>query len=112
MSFFVVPSSLSAVRAYAGAGNELNPKKAYTSLALFTLLRFPLAFLPSVIINVINALVALNRIGKFLLSSEVQEDDENFIRKGMHIFVALHLRQPTDLSHNESDDGPWQQRNM
>lgn len=67
---------------FAGAGNELTPTKAYTSLALFTLLRFPLAFLPSVIFNVINAKIALNRIAKFLMSGEVLEDDKNFITRG------------------------------
>jgi hypothetical protein len=66
----------------AGAGNKLTPTKAYTSLALFTLLRFPLAFLPSVIFAVINALVALNRIGQFLQSSEVDDNDPGFVTQG------------------------------
>lgn len=54
----------------AGAGNELTPAKAYTSLSLFTLLNFPLAFLPSVIAHVISAAVALQRIGEFLQAGE------------------------------------------
>ena len=66
----------------AGAGNPLTAAKAYTSLALFTLLRFPLAFLPSVIFNLINAKVAMLRIATFLCSSEVQEDDAGFVTKG------------------------------
>jgi hypothetical protein len=43
---------------------------AYTSLALFNLLRLPLAFLPMMVTMLINALVALNRIGDFLTKSE------------------------------------------
>ena len=68
----------------AGAGNELTPAKAYTSLALFTLLNFPLAFLPSVIMHVISAVVALNRIGEFLLSGEVAPSDAHYVTKGAH----------------------------
>lgn len=43
---------------------------AYTSLALFNLLRLPLAFLPMMVTMLINALVALNRIRDFLTKSE------------------------------------------
>jgi ATP-binding cassette subfamily C (CFTR/MRP) protein 1 len=43
---------------------------AYTSLALFNLLRLPLAFLPMMVTMLINALIALNRIGDFLTKSE------------------------------------------
>lgn len=46
------------------------PANAYTSLALFNLLRMPLAFLPIMITSVINALVALTRIGDFLQKPE------------------------------------------
>jgi hypothetical protein len=73
----------------AASGNELTPTKAYTSLALFTLLRFPLAFLPSVIFAVINARVALNRIGQFLQSSEVDDNDAGFVTKGVPLLLCF-----------------------
>jgi hypothetical protein len=48
--------------------------QAYTALALFNLLRLPLAFLPMMITMLINALVALKRIGAFLEKPETKED--------------------------------------
>ncbi|WIA32238.1 hypothetical protein OEZ86_003085 [Tetradesmus obliquus] len=55
---------------YAATGHVFSPATAYTSLALFNLLRLPLAFLPMMVTMLINALVALNRIGDFLTKSE------------------------------------------
>eukprot|EP00197_Chlamydomonas_leiostraca_P002886 CAMPEP_0202857580 /NCGR_PEP_ID=MMETSP1391-20130828/470_1 /ASSEMBLY_ACC=CAM_ASM_000867 /TAXON_ID=1034604 /ORGANISM="Chlamydomonas leiostraca, Strain SAG 11-49" /LENGTH=1463 /DNA_ID=CAMNT_0049536397 /DNA_START=117 /DNA_END=4508 /DNA_ORIENTATION=- len=51
---------------YTLAGNELDNAQAYTALALFSLLRFPMSFLPMLITMVVNALIALRRIGGFL----------------------------------------------
>ena len=42
---------------YALAGNVLTTAEAYTALALFNLLRFPLAFLPFLITMIVNAMV-------------------------------------------------------
>jgi hypothetical protein len=58
------------LRRYGLTGNVFGPASAYTSLALFNLLRMPLAFLPIMITSVINALVALTRIGDFLQKPE------------------------------------------
>jgi hypothetical protein len=44
--------------------------RSYASLALFSLLRFPMSFLPMLITMVVNALVALRRIGAFLAKEE------------------------------------------
>ncbi|KAF6255037.1 ABC transporter [Scenedesmus sp. NREL 46B-D3] len=55
---------------YAATGHVFNAATAYTSLALFNLLRLPLAFLPMMVTMLINALIALNRIGDFLTKSE------------------------------------------
>lgn len=55
---------------YTLAGNTLGPAQAYAALSLFSLLRFPMSFLPILITQVINALVALRRIGVFLDRSE------------------------------------------
>lgn len=43
-----------------------SPAEAYTALALFNLLRFPLSFLPFLITMIVNASVALRRIQAFL----------------------------------------------
>lgn len=58
------------MRRYGLTGHVFGPANAYTSLALFNLLRMPLAFLPIMITSVINALVALTRIGDFLQKPE------------------------------------------
>lgn len=57
---------------YTVAGNQLNPAKVYTSLALFSLLRFPMSFLPMLVTMIINALIALKRIQSFLVRSETE----------------------------------------
>ena len=46
---------------------------AFTSLALFNLLRFPLAALPMAIANAVEAGLSLERIRSFLLAPEVPE---------------------------------------
>lgn len=46
------------------------PADAYTALALFNLLRFPLAFLPFLITMIVNAMIALRRIEAFLIKGE------------------------------------------
>lgn len=56
---------------YAMAGNTLTPASAFSSLALFTLLRFPMSFLPIFITQAVNANVALTRIRLFLERGEV-----------------------------------------
>ena len=74
---------IASFSAYAGAISELTATKAYTSLALFTLLRFPMAFLPTIIFNVINARVALRRIAGFLNSDEVCVNDPGHHTEGV-----------------------------
>ena len=55
---------------WALAGHAFTAASAYTALALFNLLRLPLAFLPMMVTALVNALVALNRIGDFLRKPE------------------------------------------
>lgn len=52
---------------YSLAGNILTTAEAYTALALFNLLRFPLAFLPFLITMIVNAMVsgALPWVGRW-----------------------------------------------
>lgn len=50
---------------------ELTAAKAFTSLALFNVLRFPMSMLPMVINNLIEATVSLKRIRDFLATDEV-----------------------------------------
>ena len=67
--------------------NVLDAKKAFVSLALFELLRIPLSGLPDVISNVVNAMVAVARMDRFLNNEELQRyvnremEDEKYVIK-------------------------------
>ena len=52
------------------AGNTLTASKAYTALALFNMLRFPLILIPLLLSTLLNALSAIERLGAFLLQDE------------------------------------------
>ncbi|KAI4365222.1 hypothetical protein MLD38_021227 [Melastoma candidum] len=51
-------------------GGDLTPARAFTSLTLFTVLRFPLFLLPSIITQTVNANVSLKRLEELLLAQE------------------------------------------
>ncbi|KAH7836909.1 hypothetical protein Vadar_007286 [Vaccinium darrowii] len=51
-------------------GGDLTPARAFTSLSLFAVLRFPLFMLPNIITQVVNANVSLKRVEELLLSEE------------------------------------------
>ncbi|KAL1826245.1 hypothetical protein ACET3Z_004657 [Daucus carota] len=52
-------------------GGELTPARAFTSLSLFAVLRFPLNMLPNLITQAVNANVSLQRLEKLFLSDEM-----------------------------------------
>ncbi|CAM8928970.1 unnamed protein product [Rhodiola kirilowii] len=51
-------------------GGDLTPARAFTSLSLFAMLRFPLSSLPNAIVQIVNAYISLCRIEEFLSSDE------------------------------------------
>ncbi|XP_051128280.1 ABC transporter C family member 2-like isoform X2 [Andrographis paniculata] len=51
-------------------GGDLTPARAFTSLSLFAVLRFPLFMLPNVITQIVNANVSLKRLEELLLAEE------------------------------------------
>ncbi|KAK1381982.1 ABC-type xenobiotic transporter [Heracleum sosnowskyi] len=51
-------------------GGDLTPAKAFTSLSLFAVLRFPLFMLPNIITQAVNANVSLKRLEELLLAEE------------------------------------------
>ncbi len=55
-------------------GNDLTSNKAFVSLALFNLLRFPLFMLPQLMSQVQTARISLGRLQDFLLADDL--DDE------------------------------------
>ncbi|XP_074563219.1 ABC transporter C family member 2-like [Curcuma longa] len=55
---------------YSLFGGDLTPAKAFTSLSLFAVLRFPLFMLPNLITQVVNCNVSLKRLEDLLLAEE------------------------------------------
>ncbi|KAF3338928.1 ABC transporter C family member 2-like protein [Carex littledalei] len=56
--------------AYTLLGGELTPAKAFTSLSLFAVLRYPLFMLPNLITQVVNANVSLKRLEELFLTED------------------------------------------
>ncbi|KAJ6893914.1 ABC transporter C family member 2-like isoform X4 [Populus alba x Populus x berolinensis] len=55
---------------YTLLGGNLTPARAFTSLSLFAVLRFPLSMLPNMITQVVNANVSLKRLEELFLAEE------------------------------------------
>ncbi|XP_062014646.1 ABC transporter C family member 12-like [Rosa rugosa] len=56
--------------AFTFLGGELTPARAFTSLSLLAVLRFPLEMLPNLLIQVVNANVSLQRLEELFLTEE------------------------------------------
>nr|XP_061805833.1 multidrug resistance-associated protein 1-like [Nerophis lumbriciformis] len=78
---FLVALSTFAVYVLVDEKNVLDAQKAFVSLALFNILRFPLNMLPMVISSMVQASVSLKRLRVFLSHEELQED--SVIRKAV-----------------------------
>ena len=70
--------------AYELAGNNLTVPNTFAALGFFQLLRFPLGFLPQIIMSAVSAKVALTRISGFLSATEVggDKEDPGFVETG------------------------------
>lgn len=62
---------------YISLGNELTAAKAFTTIALFNLMRFPFAFLPMGLSQLIQAKIGMRRMGRFLFLPELT----NYVQK-------------------------------
>ncbi|XP_061604278.1 multidrug resistance-associated protein 1 isoform X2 [Phyllopteryx taeniolatus] len=71
---FLVALSTFTVYVLVDEKNVLDAQKAFVSLALFNILRFPLNMLPMVISSMVQASVSLKRLRVFLSHEELQED--------------------------------------
>ncbi|PRQ29590.1 putative xenobiotic-transporting ATPase [Rosa chinensis] len=56
--------------AFTFLGGELTPARAFTSLSLFAVLRFPVKVLPNLLSQVVNANVSLQRLEELFLAEE------------------------------------------
>ncbi|NXN86769.1 MRP1 protein, partial [Bombycilla garrulus] len=71
---FLVALSTFSVYVMVDKTNILDAQKAFVSLALFNILRFPLNMLPMVISNIVEASVSLKRLRVFLSHEELDPD--------------------------------------
>ncbi|XP_067407154.1 multidrug resistance-associated protein 1 isoform X1 [Emydura macquarii macquarii] len=71
---FLVALSTFAVYVLVDKNNVLDAQKAFVSLALFNILRFPLNILPMVISSIVQASVSLKRLRLFLSHEELEPD--------------------------------------
>ena len=53
---------------------RLTADKAFVALSLFNILRFPLAMLPNLISNLVQASVSIKRLRNFLINEELDPD--------------------------------------
>ncbi|XP_015215911.2 multidrug resistance-associated protein 1 isoform X2 [Lepisosteus oculatus] len=74
---FLVALSTFAVYVLVDERNVLDAQKAFVSLALFNILRFPLNMLPMLISSMVQASVSLKRLRVFLSHEELDEDGVN-----------------------------------
>ncbi|KAK6461643.1 P-loop containing nucleoside triphosphate hydrolase protein [Scheffersomyces coipomensis] len=71
---FLVSCSTFALFVITQKDKSLSTDLVFPALSLFNLLSFPLAVVPMVITNIVEAQVAITRLTKFLTSSELQRD--------------------------------------
>ncbi|XP_040186825.1 ATP-binding cassette sub-family C member 3 isoform X2 [Rana temporaria] len=74
---FLVALTTFAVYVSVKETNILDAEKAFVSLSLFNILRFPLNMLPQVISNLAQASVSIKRIQNFLANDELDPDAVN-----------------------------------
>uniref|UniRef100_A0A4W3K651 ATP-binding cassette, sub-family C (CFTR/MRP), member 3 n=1 Tax=Callorhinchus milii TaxID=7868 RepID=A0A4W3K651_CALMI len=74
---FLVALTTFSVYVTVDENNVLDAQKAFVSLALFNVLRFPLNMLPQVISSIVQASVSLKRLQKFLSHDELDPKSVN-----------------------------------
>ncbi|KAA8584790.1 hypothetical protein FQN60_003484 [Etheostoma spectabile] len=96
---FLVALSTFSVFVLIDEHNVLDAQKAFVSLALFNILRFPLNMLPMVISSMVQASVSLKRLRVFLSHEELQEDSvEHKALAGLDGVFSWSRAEPPALS--------------
>ncbi|XP_072337955.1 multidrug resistance-associated protein 1 isoform X3 [Scyliorhinus torazame] len=87
---FLVALSTFAVYVLVDEKNVLDAQKAFVSLALFNILRFPLNMLPMVISSLVQAGVSLKRLGTFLSHEELDLDtvDRHLVHSSLNSIIV------------------------
>ncbi|GCC18894.1 hypothetical protein chiPu_0018109 [Chiloscyllium punctatum] len=90
---FIVALTTFAVYVTVDENNVLDAQKAFVSLSLFNILRFPLNMLPQVISGVVQATVSLKRLQNFLSHDELDPTnvERQKIATGSLVAVVGHV---------------------
>lgn len=78
---------------YSLLGNELTAERAFTALALFNIIRFPMNMLPMIVNSVIESKVSLQRLSKFLLAEELDINAVDVKPHESNTPVAISIRE-------------------
>ncbi|KAG8435477.1 hypothetical protein GDO86_013419 [Hymenochirus boettgeri] len=89
---FLVSVATFAVYIVVDTGNVLTAEKAFTSISLFNILRFPLGMLPMLISNIVQTSVSCSRLEKYLGGDDL---DTSAIRNDPNIDAAVHFSNAT-----------------
>jgi len=107
--YSIIPLAISITTfgTYALLGNKLDVASALTALALFEILRFPLFMFPNTINNIVEAIVALNRIDAFL-----QSTDHQCVTSGSLEDVGVEIANASFVYENKrlEDDTDWEEK--
>ncbi|KAK2159275.1 hypothetical protein LSH36_155g02029 [Paralvinella palmiformis] len=72
---------------YVLLGNDLDATKAFTSLSLFNILRFPINMLPMMVTYIVTASVSIKRLGRFLRNGDLDENSVQHNPRADHPIV-------------------------
>ncbi|XP_044597664.1 multidrug resistance-associated protein 1 isoform X4 [Cotesia glomerata] len=84
---FLVSFVSFATFVYISDDNILDSKKAFVSLSLFNILRFPLSMLPMVISNVVQAMVSIKRINSYMNGEELDPNNVQHDQSELHPLI-------------------------
>ncbi|KAH9413433.1 Mrp-4p [Dermatophagoides pteronyssinus] len=85
---FMVSFVTFAIYVLSSKDNVLDPQKAFVSLSLFNLLRFPLSMLPMLISMLVSCSVSITRLNRFLNSPQL----ENYVDRNEELMNNLDIR--------------------
>ncbi|KAM4636126.1 ATP-binding cassette sub-family C member 2 [Discoglossus pictus] len=103
---FLVSVASFAVYVVMDPTNILTAERAFTSISLFNILRFPLAMLPMLISNMVQTSVSCGRLEKYLGGDDL---DTSAIRKDPNIDAAV---QFSDATFSWEQDGNPEVKNI
>ena len=73
----IIFASLITFSVYVYNGNEFNSTIAYSCLAIFNILLYPMTFLLFMAILTYNSIISFRRVGIFTKALEIDQNDSN-----------------------------------